>query len=79
MHIPKDKKIYFEASDAGSNGGLFAVGIARESGVPSGTNVGGAGSVTLYDDSKYVNGTQTKFFCNTSISRRYNTNSSRWF
>jgi len=62
MHIPKDKKIYFEASDAGSNGGLFAVGIARESGVPSGTNVGGAGSVTLYDDSKYVNGTQTSSF-----------------
>ena len=62
MHIPRDKKIYFEASDAGSNGGLFAVGIARESGVPSGTNVGGAGSVTIYDDSKYVNGTQTSSF-----------------
>ena len=62
MHIPRDKKIYFEASDAGSNGGLFAVGIARETGVPSSTNVGGAGSVTIYDDSKYVNGTQTSSF-----------------
>ena len=59
MAIPKDKKIYFEASDAGSNGGLFSVGVAIESGVPSGTNVGGTGSVTLYDESKYVNGSRT--------------------
>ena len=56
MAIPKDKKIYFEASDAGSAGGLYSIGVAIESGVPSGTNVGGAGAVTLYDTEKYVNG-----------------------
>ena len=59
MAIPKDKKIYFEASDAGSVGGLYAIGVATESGVPSSTSVGGAGSVTLYDTYKYVNGTGT--------------------
>ena len=59
MVIPKDKKIYVEMR-LNSGGGVYAsLGCATNLGVPSGTNVGGDGSVTLYHDAKYVNGSVT--------------------
>ena len=62
MVIPSDKKIYFESRVVTSQGYHSVVGIGTNLSVPSGTNVGGDGSVTIYNDTKYVNGTLTNSF-----------------
>ncbi len=62
MVIPSDKKIYFESRVILSQGYHSCVGIGTNLSVPSGTNVGGDGSVIIYNDTKYVNGTLTNSF-----------------
>jgi hypothetical protein len=57
--IPKDKKIYIELEETGVAGSNWAAGIGIESGTPGGSNVGGTGSITFYNRSVYVNGTET--------------------
>ncbi len=57
--VPKDKKIYVEAHLTSGAGNLAAVGFAANESPPTGTNVGGTGSVTIYNAAKYVNGTLT--------------------
>ena len=60
MVIPKDKKIYVEMKITSNHDGQYMMlGCATNLSVPSSTNVGGDGSVTLYFQSKYVNGTET--------------------
>ena len=59
MVIPSDKKIYFEVLLQTQTSIYSVTGIATNLSVPSGTNVGGDGSVTIYNDGKYVNGTYT--------------------
>ena len=59
MVIPKDKKIYVECRLDVQSGQYAMVGVATNLGNPSGTTVGGDGSVTLYASQKYVNGSNS--------------------
>ena len=59
MVIPSDKKIYFEVLLQTQQSTYSVTGIGTNLSVPSGTNVGGDGSVTIYNDGKYVNGSYT--------------------
>ena len=59
MVIPSDKKIYFEVLLQTQASNYSVTGIGTNLSVPSGTNVGGTGSVTIYNDGKYINGTYT--------------------
>jgi len=59
MVIPSDKKIYFEVLLQTQASNYSVTGIGTNLSVPSGTNVGGTGSVTIYNDGKYVNGSYT--------------------
>ena len=57
--IPKDKKIYIELEETATGGVNYAVGIATDSATPTGSNIGGTGSITLYHTEFKINGTST--------------------
>ena len=57
--IPKDKKIYVECRLDVQDGNYVSFGVATNFGVPSGNNVGGDGSVTIYESLRYVNGSSS--------------------
>jgi len=59
MVIPKDKKIYVECRLDVQDGDFAAFGAATNLSVPTATNVGGPGSVTLLGRDKYVNGSNS--------------------
>ena len=65
--IPKDKKVYIELEETVGSGANWAAGIGTDSSTPSGTNVGGTGSITFYNRSVYVNGTQTDYGASAGI------------
>jgi hypothetical protein len=62
--IPKDKKIYIEVTCTDGTGDNWFAGFASQSGLesgPSSTNVGGANSITAYNRSAMVNGSETDY------------------
>ena len=59
MVIPKDKKIYVEARLSSAAGVYASLAAATNLSTPGSSSVGGDGSVSLYDESKYVNGTRS--------------------
>ena len=59
MVIPKDKKIYVEARLSSAAGVYASLAAATNLSTPGSSTVGGDGSVSLYNESKYVNGTRS--------------------
>ena len=59
MVIPSDKKIYFEVLLQNQTSVYSVTGIGTNLSVPSSSNVGGDGSVTIYNTGKFVNGSST--------------------
>jgi len=57
--IPKDKKIYIELEETAIGGAYYAVGIGTASSIPTSSNIGGTGSITLYHTEFKINGTST--------------------
>lgn len=57
--IPKDKKIYVEARLSAGAGVYASLAAATNLSTPGTSEVGGDGSVSLYNESKYVNGTRS--------------------
>ena len=57
--IPKDKKIYVEARLSSAAGVYASLAAATNLSNPGSSEVGGDGSVSLYNESKYVNGTRS--------------------
>jgi hypothetical protein len=54
-------KYYWEMS-ADQTGGLWTAGVALQNNTIGGSNIGTTGSVMLYNDAKYVNGTETSSY-----------------
>jgi hypothetical protein len=57
--IPKDKKIYVEARLSAGAGVYASLDAATNLSTPGTSEVGSDGSVSLYNESKYVNGTRS--------------------
>jgi len=57
--IPKDKKIYVEARLSAGAGVYASLAAATNLSTPGTSEVGSDGSVSLYNESKYVNGTRS--------------------
>ena len=59
--LPSTGKYYFECQDTAATGTSWGAGVCSEQATPSSTNVGGDESITFYNRSVWLNGTQTDY------------------
>jgi hypothetical protein len=59
--LPSTGKYYFECQDTATTGGFWGAGVCSEQAVPTATNVGGPESITFYNRSVMLNGTENDY------------------